>query len=630
MNFLNLNNASFTMDTLLRIAVYFLQCRLHLIKYVLLGVILTLPLLANAENYSRLFSHDGINPEVLIVTDQNAKLYRIKGPSANIAPMTIMWRLKITDALDSRNPVIERKGKKYYCVGGPNGEEWGYVDSTKVIKWTSNYVLAPFPPKSDCIFRVYSRTYSQNEFERLSDQQIEDVTMAKASAVSSNVPSYAFILDNINSQKRSQQLFKHVLFYNKPGADASSSNDNMSLNNKPLTFNNPNPVDFGLDIVFVIDTTHSMQSMIDQIKHVCKNIAKSVRDANRNRKKVHFGLVEFRDSEVDIFGARMVCDLTEDYDTFLTRLNSLKAEGGGDVANDVLFGLKLAVDNSNWHKYTIKNIILIGKSPNKVTSTTRNITNFNKLYYYANNDLHVAEPSKIYKKIFFNAIVGGRQKSAVQEYFEISDNCGTERGFFGNMASGGVFNEITMILNEAISSITDVNGNNIHNSKTTNLNDHVVLGYACECTNHYRKCASLQVMILRADMEDFVDSLSSAYRRLDKLVGISSGNDKTPFNKFLEEFVGIASNSVIDEDYDMNLETILGLQMPVNTTALKIKIKDVMRMDKAKRADWLMDIKYTRDCAQAILNNNKVWMDTFHDINIPGQKYAFIPVEALP
>ena len=117
MNFLNLNNASFTMDTLLRIAVYFLQCRLHLIKYVLLGVILTLPLLANAENYSRLFSHDGINPEVLIVTDQNAKLYRIKGPSANIAPMTIMWRLKITDALDSRNPVIERKGKKYYCVG---------------------------------------------------------------------------------------------------------------------------------------------------------------------------------------------------------------------------------------------------------------------------------------------------------------------------------------------------------------------------------------------------------------------------------------------------------------------------------------------------------------------------------
>ncbi len=580
-----------------------------------------MPLLANAENYSRLFSHDGLNPEILIVTEQNAKLYRFKAPSAKVDPMTIMWRLKINDASDSRNPVLEHKGKKYYCVGGPNGDEWGYIDSSKVVKWTSHYVLAPFPPKNNCVFRVYNKPFSSNDFEHLSDQQIEDATIAKATDVSSDVSSYAFILDNNISDNRSQQLFNRVLFYNKSG--------NAIKSNNKTTLNNPDPSKFGFDIVFVIDTTDNMQSMIDQIKNLCQNIAKSVRDANRNGEKVHFGLVEFRDSEVDYFGARIVCDLTEDYDTFLSRLNSLKAEGGGDIPNDVLLGLKLAVDRSKWHKYTIKNIILVGQSPNKETSAAGMITNFRKLYYYANNDLDDEDPAKIYNRIFFNAIVGGNHKTAARDYFEVSANCGTHGGFFGDMSSGKAFHEISAILNDAISSV--VSANNKETVEASNSsNNNAVIGYACDCTNDYQKCACLKVMILRADMEDFVDSLSSAYRRLDKLVGVSSGNDKAFFNKFLEEFVGISSNCVIDEDYDMNLETILGLQMPVNTTVLKIKIKDVMRMNNTERAEWMMDIKYTRDCAQAILNNNKVWMETYHVINVPVQKYAFIPVEALP
>jgi Mg-chelatase subunit ChlD len=120
-----------------------------------------------------------------------------------------------------------------------------------------------------------------------------------------------------------------------------------------------------LDVVFVIDTTSSMQPYIDASKEVIRKIASAV-NANQNIKgRVRLGLVGYRD-QGDEYISKVLCSLEAgtNLNVFEESLTSAKAEGGGDTPEQVYAGLMTAVTEINWNDIANRHIILIGDAPN--------------------------------------------------------------------------------------------------------------------------------------------------------------------------------------------------------------------------------------------------------------------------
>lgn len=126
-------------------------------------------------------------------------------------------------------------------------------------------------------------------------------------------------------------------------------------------------MDYNVDMVFCIDTTGSMQPVINMVKNnalifyndVVNNMAAKNKIINRLRVRV----VAFKDYVADHEKAMMVTDffeLPEQNRQFESCINSLSASGGGDEPEDGLEALAYAI-KSPWNEEGMKkrNIIVI-------------------------------------------------------------------------------------------------------------------------------------------------------------------------------------------------------------------------------------------------------------------------------
>jgi hypothetical protein len=114
----------------------------------------------------------------------------------------------------------------------------------------------------------------------------------------------------------------------------------------------------GLDLVLVIDTTESMQFVIDEVK---ARAAALVRAIQRMVPTSRVGIVVYRD-QGDEYVVKWT-DLSFRTDKLEQFLSNISAAGGGDWEEAVLEGLEAAVDELSWRKSSKKIIILIGGSP---------------------------------------------------------------------------------------------------------------------------------------------------------------------------------------------------------------------------------------------------------------------------
>jgi hypothetical protein len=114
----------------------------------------------------------------------------------------------------------------------------------------------------------------------------------------------------------------------------------------------------GLDIVFVFDSTSSMGDFINYVNaeiSILVSTIKSLVPAAR------IGMVTYRD-----FGAKFVTrTLRLTYGTRALHgfLEDLSPEGGDDYEEAVDEGLRVAIDELNWKKESVKVILLIGDAP---------------------------------------------------------------------------------------------------------------------------------------------------------------------------------------------------------------------------------------------------------------------------
>jgi hypothetical protein len=136
-----------------------------------------------------------------------------------------------------------------------------------------------------------------------------------------------------------------------------------------------------LDIVFVMDTTRSMQDYIDGLKVVVAGLIADI--SKQGADDVQFGFVGYRDrmKNVDVNESlRIVKDdsierysgdavyiyspLTADYDLFIKKLEDVEEAkvSSGDLAEAMLDGLYTAVDVSKtkWRSGSLKVVVLVG------------------------------------------------------------------------------------------------------------------------------------------------------------------------------------------------------------------------------------------------------------------------------
>lgn len=115
----------------------------------------------------------------------------------------------------------------------------------------------------------------------------------------------------------------------------------------------------GLDVLFVVDATGSMGWVIDEVKARIIDIAAVVRSLVPIAR---FGIVAYRDKDDPEFVTKSQA-LTYSTIKLQNFLGQLRAEGGGDMFEDVYDGIKVGVEESDWRTGARKIIILVGDAP---------------------------------------------------------------------------------------------------------------------------------------------------------------------------------------------------------------------------------------------------------------------------
>jgi len=114
----------------------------------------------------------------------------------------------------------------------------------------------------------------------------------------------------------------------------------------------------GLDLVLVIDTTESMQFVLDEVKERAAGLVESIQ---RMVPTSRVGIVAYRD-EGDDYVTRWT-DLSFRTEKLLGFLSQLSASGGGDWEEAVLEAIETAIADLSWRDKSKKILILIGGSP---------------------------------------------------------------------------------------------------------------------------------------------------------------------------------------------------------------------------------------------------------------------------
>ncbi len=119
---------------------------------------------------------------------------------------------------------------------------------------------------------------------------------------------------------------------------------------------------YGVDLVFCIDATQSMDHILDTVKENALNFYqdfKRVMDAkNKPVVQVRVKIIAFRDYLADGDQAMMMTpffELPGQSESFRDAVQSIVADGGGDDPEDGLEALAFAIKKSEWSKAAKKN-----------------------------------------------------------------------------------------------------------------------------------------------------------------------------------------------------------------------------------------------------------------------------------
>ena len=115
-----------------------------------------------------------------------------------------------------------------------------------------------------------------------------------------------------------------------------------------------------LDVLFLLDSTGSMEDEIQQIKTTLQSIAKRVSNLPANP-DLRFGMVSYRDRD-DTYLTRLH-DFDGNVERFQRTIRGVEASGGGDYPESLNQALHEAVNDASWRENAIRLTFLIADAP---------------------------------------------------------------------------------------------------------------------------------------------------------------------------------------------------------------------------------------------------------------------------
>ena len=133
-----------------------------------------------------------------------------------------------------------------------------------------------------------------------------------------------------------------------------------------------------LDLLFIMDITNSMDVYLDQVKRQVLDIINEIRKECAGI-EIYIGFIGYRDfSDLDFGESYINLELTEKYENIIQNIKYLKAEGGGDIPEDLCGALEFAKEKK-W-KGKSRFAILVTDSPchgrKYYDDTTENFDNY--------------------------------------------------------------------------------------------------------------------------------------------------------------------------------------------------------------------------------------------------------------
>ena len=102
-----------------------------------------------------------------------------------------------------------------------------------------------------------------------------------------------------------------------------------------------------LDLLFIMDITNSMDTFLDQAKSGILDMIKEIQKQCPGI-EIYLGFIGYRDfNDLDFDDAYINLEFTKDYESIKNNIAFVKAEGGGDIAED-LCGAFVLAKNKDW------------------------------------------------------------------------------------------------------------------------------------------------------------------------------------------------------------------------------------------------------------------------------------------
>jgi hypothetical protein len=118
-----------------------------------------------------------------------------------------------------------------------------------------------------------------------------------------------------------------------------------------------------LDLVFVVDTTGSMQPFIEAACEAVRTISKQLLETKDFQPEIHFSLVAYRDhDDAPTSYVTRHFDLEADASSFLGKIAGLDAAGGGDTPEALYDGVHDALAKTSWHALAQKVVVVVADS----------------------------------------------------------------------------------------------------------------------------------------------------------------------------------------------------------------------------------------------------------------------------
>ena len=117
---------------------------------------------------------------------------------------------------------------------------------------------------------------------------------------------------------------------------------------------------FPLDLLFILDTTGSMDEEIERLKQTIEIINMNLALLDK-RLQIRYGMVLYRDREDDYLTRKI--PFTTDLDLFRQELDKVKSGGGGDTPEDLQEALKVSLQDMDWNKKGIRLAFIITDAP---------------------------------------------------------------------------------------------------------------------------------------------------------------------------------------------------------------------------------------------------------------------------